>query len=76
MRKENIYKFLYAVSIFLIIGFVIRISVDLIKYDEMNNSAPFYAFIIIREIEFVVPSIICFVVGKIINKKFVKGGNR
>ena len=72
MRKENIYKFLYAVSILLIIGFVIRISVDFIKYDEMNNSAPFYAFIIIRAIEFVAPSIICFVVGKITKKKITK----
>lgn len=72
MRKENIYKFLYTVSIFLIIGFIIRISVDFIKYDEMNNSAPFYAFIIIRAIEFVAPSIICFVVGKITKKKFTE----
>ena len=72
MKKENIYKFLYAVCIFLIIGFVIRISVDFIKYDEMNNSAPFYAFIIIRAIQFIMPSIICFVVGKITKKKFTK----
>ena len=72
MRKENIYKFLYAVSIFLILGFAIRISVDFIKYDEMNNSAPYYAFIIIRVIEFVVPSIICFIAGKIAKKKFAK----
>ena len=72
MRKENIYKFLYAISIFLIIGFIIGISVDFIKYDEMNNSAPFYAFIIIRTIEFVAPSIICFGVGKVTKKKFIK----
>lgn len=72
MKKENIYKFLYAVSIVLIIIFAVTISVDFIKYDEMNNSAPFCAFIIIRVIEFVAPSIICFVVGKIAKKKFTK----
>lgn len=38
----------------------------------MNNSAPFYVFIIIRAIEFVAPSIICFVVGKITKKKITK----
>ena len=64
MRKENIYKFLYAISIFLIIGFIIGISVEFIKYDEMNNSAPLYAFIIIRTIEFGV--------GKVTKKKFIK----
>ena len=28
MKKENIYKFLYAVCIFLIVGFTIRLGVD------------------------------------------------
>ncbi len=72
MKKENIYKFLYAVSVFLVIGFAIRIGIDYFKYDNMSNSAPFYAFIIERVIEFIIPSIIVFSVAKIVKKKYGK----
>lgn len=72
MKKENIYKFLYAVSIFLIIGFAIRLGADYFKYDNINNSAPFYIFIIERIVEFIIPSIIVFIVAKIIKKKYNK----
>lgn len=72
MKKENIYKFLYAVSIFLVVGFAIRLGVDYFKYDSTNNSSPFYAFIIERLIEFIIPSIIVFIVGKLIKKKYAK----
>jgi hypothetical protein len=72
MKKENIYKFLYAVSIFLIIGFAIRLGVDYFKYDTHNNSAPFYAFIIERVVEFIIPSIIVFIVAKVVKKKYSK----
>ena len=72
MKKENIYKFLYVVSMFLVIGFTIRLGVDYFKYDNMSNSAPFYAFIIERVIEFLIPSIIVFIVAKVVKKKYSK----
>lgn len=72
MKKENIYKFLYVVSIFLIIGFAIRLGVDYFKYDSYSNSAPFYVFIIEGVVEFIIPSIIVFIVAKIAKKKYDK----
>lgn len=72
MKKENIYKFLYAVGIFLIIGFIIRLGVDYFKYNTINNSAPFYTFIIERVVEFILPSVIVFIVGRIMKKKYSK----
>ncbi len=72
MKKENIYKFLYIVSIFLIIGFAIRLGVDYFKYNTHSNSAPFYAFIIERIVEFIIPSIIIFIVAKVVKKKYSK----
>lgn len=72
MKKENIYKFLYLISILLIVGAIIRLFVDYIKYDNINNSAPFYILIIERIFEFILPSIILFIVGKIMKKKYVK----
>lgn len=70
MKKENIYKFLYAVSAFLVLGFAIRFGVDIFKYDTYNGSAPLYAYALVRLVEFIVPSIIVFVVAIIVKKKF------
>ncbi len=72
MKKENVYKFLYAISVFLIVGFAIRLGVDYFKYDTYSNSAPFYVFIIERVVEFIIPSIIVFIVAKIAKKKYEK----
>lgn len=72
MRKENIYKLLYAVSILLIIAFVIILGADYFKYDNLNNSAPFYVFIITRIVEFVIPSIVIFIIGTTMKKKYSK----
>lgn len=65
--KNNISKFLYFISILLIIGFIIFIVLDYLKYD-VSNSAPFYIFIIIRVIEFLLPSLICFIIGNRLKK--------
>lgn len=72
MKKENIYKFLYAVGIFLIVGFVIRLGADYFQYNNINNSTPFYTFIIERLVEFILPSIIVFISGKVMKKKYSK----
>ena len=69
MKKENIYKFLYAVCILLIIGFCIRIGIDYSKYNQITNSSPFYIFIIVRTIEFILPSIIVFIIGHYLKNK-------
>ncbi len=52
MKKENVYKFLYIVVIFLIIGFIIRLGVDYFKYYEIYT-LPFYYYIIERFLEFI-----------------------
>lgn len=72
MKKENIYKILYAISIILIIGFAIILGIDYSKYDNINNSATFYSFIIVRILEFIVPSIIVFIIGKALKNKYSK----
>jgi len=69
MKKGNIYNFLYFVSALLIIGFAIRLGVDYFKYDTHANSAPFYVFIIERTVEFIIPSIIIFIIAKVVKKK-------
>lgn len=72
MKKEMGYKFLYGISILLIFTFTIILGVDYFKYDTHSNSAPFYVFTIVRVIEFIIPSIIVFVIGKIMKRKYEK----
>ena len=71
IKKENVYKFLYIVAIFLIIGFIIRLGADYFKYYEIYT-LPFYYYIIERFLEFIVPSIIIFILARLIKKKYVK----
>lgn len=42
MKRENIYKFLYGVSLLLAAGFCIRLGADYHRYNTEVTSAPFY----------------------------------
>ena len=72
MKKENIYKLLYAVAALLVLGFAIHTIVDAVRYDSMLTSFPFYAFIIAHAVEYLVPALIICVAGSICKKKFAK----
>lgn len=69
MKKEIWCKVLYAISILLAVGFVIRLGVDYFMYDKVANSAPFYAYVIVRALEFILPSAIVFIVARLLKKK-------
>lgn len=71
MKKKQWYKFFNGISILLLIGFVIRLGADYMMYDAQTTSFPFYAKIVERTFEFVVPSIIIFIVGKWIKNKYL-----
>ena len=72
MKRENYYKLLYAISIILLVAFIVSVAVDYHYYNSIATSAPFYVSIIIRGFEFVIPAIIMFVVGIICKKKMSK----
>ena len=61
-------KLLYTISMLLIIAFITITFIDYSKYDANINSAPFTADILIRSLEFVLPSIIIFVVTIFMSK--------
>lgn len=71
MKKENIFKYLYVISTLLIIGCFILIGIDWYNYG-VEDSAPFYVFILVRVIEFIIPSIIIAIIAKIMKKKYNK----
>ena len=70
MKKANIYKFLYVISALLVLGFAIHTIVDACRYDSMLTSFPFYAFVIVHAVEYLIPSAIIFFAGLICKKKF------
>ena len=74
MKKENIYKFLYALSAFLVLGFAIDSGVDICKYNTHGylGSAPLSAYILVNAVEYLLPSIAVFVAAIICKKKFAK----
>lgn len=63
---------MYVISTLLVVGFIIRTTVDYIQYNEIQNSAPFYIFILARALVFLLPAMISLVLASIFKKKFNK----
>ncbi len=72
MKKGNIHKFLFVISVLLVLGFAVHTIVDACRYDSMFTSFPFYAFIIAHAMAYLVPALIVCVAGLICKKKFAK----
>lgn len=68
MKKEDISKLLFIISILLIVLFVVLVIVDYSYYNE-TFSAPFSALILVRALEFVLPSFILTAAGLILKRK-------
>lgn len=70
--KKIISLVLFFVSLLLILGFIVILNLDWITYYSNYPSAPFYVYIIVRSLEFLLPSIILIIVGIVLllkNKK-------
>ena len=74
MRKENIHKFLYIISVLLVVGFAIAFGVDAYKYNTGGylGSAPLYAYALVDAVEYLLPSLAFFIAAIICKKKFSK----
>ena len=69
MKKVNISKLCYIISALLLVGFVINTILDYSRYNSTLNSAPFYLWVLVNILCFIVPAIIVFIVGLVIKKK-------
>lgn len=72
MKKHNYYKIMYAISLLLLAIFIIVLLFDYFNYNPLYTSFPFTANILIRTFEFILPSIMIFIIGIILKKKFLK----
>lgn len=66
MKKLS--KILNIISITLLLICVVLLVLDYIYYYPYG-SAPFYVYILVRSIEFILPAIICFVISCCLKKK-------
>ena len=73
MKKQTISKILYIVSALLAVGFVIAFIIDACYYNPPHTgSAPLYAHALLRAWQFIVPSIIVFVISLLCQKRWKK----
>lgn len=68
MKKKFIPAFLFICSTLLTIGFAVRLYFDYTVHYEYG-SAPFWLYMAIRFVEFMILAIGCFVAGIIMRKK-------
>ena len=71
MKRKTIAYICYAVSLVLLLCFVVRMIIDGVWYMEngVTSSAPFYAYALVNALYFLLPGGIIFVLGWIIKGK-------
>ena len=67
MKKMS--KYLNILAIILVIIFLVILTIDYFMYDSYSTSFPFYTYIILRGVEFIIPSIILIIISRIMKKK-------
>lgn len=68
MKKKKLQRICNIISILLIIAFVIKTIVNYFQYDVMVNSAPFYVWIIFNALFLLIPALLVFIIGCVIDK--------
>ena len=68
MKKINDVTVCYALSVLLILGFLINTILDYSRYNSTLNSAPFSLWIMVNAIYFLVPAMIAFIIGLVLKK--------
>lgn len=68
MNKNNM-SIYSIVSIILVIVYIVKSIVDYIQYSPLVNSAPYYVWLIINALYFLVPAFIIYIIGVVIKKR-------
>ena len=71
--KLHFNKICYVISTTLLVAFVIKLLRDTYVYNTTLNSAPFYIWVVVDIIYFIIPAIILLVIGKVVQKKTDRG---
>lgn len=69
MKKITGVTLCYGLSALLIFAFIISTMIDYCRYNCTLNSAPFYIWIVVNAIYFLLPAMIAFIIGVALKKK-------
>lgn len=69
MKKINSVKVCNVLSILLFLGFIMKTITDYSQYKSTLNSAPFYVWVVVNMIWFIVPAVVVLIVGIVIKNK-------
>ena len=70
------HKLLYGASALMVQGFCIAVAVGWYKYNTTLNSAPFWVWIAVDAMIWLIPALIAFVAGFVARRKLMKKENR
>lgn len=68
-KANNTQAFFNYISFVLVVNFIIRCLFDFAKYDPTTTSFPFYATVLLNALYMLVPALLFFVIGLIVNKR-------
>ena len=70
--KPPAHKLLYGASALMVLGFCIHLAVDRYQYNTTQNSAPFWVWILVDALIWIIPAILAFLAGLIAKKRLSK----
>ena len=69
MKKKTISKILGVISAILVLIFIVKVAVDYHTYMTTLNSAPFYLWIVVDAIYFLLPACVLGIIKLILQRK-------
>ena len=70
------YHLLFGASVLMVLGFLIHLAVDYHQYRTTLNSAPFWVWILIDALVWLIPAALAFAAGLISKKKITNKEKR
>lgn len=61
-------KLLYGASVLMVLGFFIHVAVDYYTYCTTLNSAPFWVWILVDAVMWLIPAALAFIAGLVVTK--------
>lgn len=62
-------KLLYGASVFMVLGFCVHMAVDYHTYSTTLNSAPFWIWVVMDALLWLLPALLSFLAGLIVSRK-------
>ena len=72
MKKTRGYQLLFGASALMLLGFGIHLGVDFLQYDPMSNSAPFWVWVFVDALLWLIPAALAFAAGLVSKKKVTR----